>query len=92
MSNDEDDDAVDDDDDDVEDDMEDENANEDFDAYEGTRYDANQDNISKNYLQELFGSFPYNGGSSEFQDAENSDGEYQIYDQNSDQNYSDDDY
>lgn len=102
MSNDEDDDGVVD--DDVEDDMEDENADEDFDAYEGldmagdgtdflpeSSY-ANQDNISKNYLQELFGSFPYNGGSNEFQDAENSDGEYQIYDQNSDENYSDDDY
>lgn len=94
MSNDEEDD------DDVEDEMEDE----DFDvdegidlAGDGTNFlqepsYTNEDNISKNYLQELFGSFPYNGGNNEFQDGENSDGEYQIYDQYSDENYSDDDY
>nr|XP_043607063.1 general transcription factor 3C polypeptide 5-like isoform X2 [Erigeron canadensis] len=94
-NNDEDDGATD---DEAEDDMEDEE----FDAYEGLddmerdmanfipepSY-INQDNISKNYLQELFGSFPNNGGS---QDAENSDGEYQIYDQDSDDNDSEDDY
>lgn len=51
--------------------------------------DINQENISKNYLQDLFGSFPHNGGN---QDAENSEGEYHIYDQYSDGNESDDDY
>lgn len=99
MSNDEEED--DEDDDDVEDDMEDE----DFDADEGldlvgdgTNFlqepsYTNEDNISKSYLQDLFGSFPYNnGGGNEFQDGENSDGEYHIYDQDSDENYSDDDY
>ena len=45
--------------------------------------------MSKNYLQELFGSFPYNGGSQE--NAENSEGEYQIFDHDSDGNVSNDD-
>ena len=52
--------------------------------------DTDNDNISKNYLQELFGSFPFGeAGGHEVEDAE--DGEYQIYEQYSDGNYSDDD-
>ncbi|GKC54092.1 hypothetical protein Tco_1076837 [Tanacetum coccineum] len=63
-------------------------------AFDITRFpicclDINQENMSKNYLQELFGSFPYNGGSQE--NAENSDGEYQIFDHDSDGNISNDD-
>lgn len=93
MSNDEEDD------DDVEDDM----GDEEFDAYDGVDMVGdgtnslpepsyiNHENISKNYLQDLFGSFPYNGGVSQSQDADNSDGEYQIYDQYSDGNDTDDD-
>ncbi|KAI3795354.1 hypothetical protein L1987_38006 [Smallanthus sonchifolius] len=64
MSNDED--------DEMEDDIEDENADDDFNPYEG---------LDMMYLQELFGSFPNNGGrSNELLDAENSDGEYHIFD------------
>ncbi|XP_071701308.1 uncharacterized protein [Rutidosis leptorrhynchoides] len=87
---------------DDDDDMEDENLGNDFDASEGFDMTGDgtdllpepssineENNISKNYLQDLFGSFPYGGGS---QDDENSDGEYQIYDQYSDGNESDDDY
>ncbi|CAK9165731.1 unnamed protein product, partial [Ilex paraguariensis] len=48
-------------------------------------------NISQNYLQELFGSFPFHGpGSNELQDAETSDEDYQIYEHYSDDNYTDD--
>ncbi|KAF7132871.1 hypothetical protein RHSIM_Rhsim09G0003800 [Rhododendron simsii] len=50
------------------------------------------DNISKNYLQELFGSFPFGGVDGHgLQDADNSDGEYPIYEQFSEGNFSDDD-
>ncbi|KAF5755992.1 hypothetical protein HanXRQr2_Chr17g0809291 [Helianthus annuus] len=91
MSNDED--------DDMEDDIEDENADEDFDAYEGldmggdgndTLPDSsyiNQENVSKTYLQELFGSFPNNG-----RDAENSDEEYHIFDGSNSEDEDEDDY
>lgn len=56
--------------------------------------DAVRENISKNYLQELFGSFPFSeAGGFELPGAANSDEEYQIYEQYSDGNYSgDDDY
>ncbi|KAM0021188.1 putative transcription factor IIIC subunit 5, HTH domain-containing protein [Helianthus debilis subsp. tardiflorus] len=86
-------------DDDMEDDIEDENADEDFDAYEGLDMggdgnDAlpdssyiNQENVSKTYLQELFGSFPNNG-----QDAENSDEEYHIFDGSNSEDEDEDDY
>ncbi|KAK3035402.1 hypothetical protein RJ639_032930 [Escallonia herrerae] len=54
--------------------------------------DTNSDNISKNYLQELFGSFPFSeAGASGLLDAGNSDEEYQIYEQFSDGMNSDDD-
>ncbi|CAI9113868.1 OLC1v1014559C1 [Oldenlandia corymbosa var. corymbosa] len=49
-------------------------------------------NMSRNYLQELFGSFPLNAtGENEVPAANNSDGEYEIYEQYSDGNYSDGD-
>ncbi|KAL7134463.1 hypothetical protein ABFS83_11G028700 [Erythranthe nasuta] len=52
---------------------------------------TNQESISKGYLQELFGSFPFGGGGGgEVQDVDPDDGEFQIYEQNSDDNYSDD--
>ncbi|GKV06168.1 hypothetical protein SLEP1_g18088 [Rubroshorea leprosula] len=47
---------------------------------------------SRTYLQELFGSFPSSAAAiNKIQDAETSDGEYQIYEQYSDGNFSDDD-
>lgn len=40
---------------------------------------------SRNYLQELFDSFPYmNDGGDKMQDAESSEEEYQIYEQDDD--------
>ncbi|CAL5375246.1 unnamed protein product [Camellia sinensis] len=95
----------DDDDEDEEEEIDDDNVEEEVDPYEACEdenfapqpcsYMGNE-NISKNYLQELFGSFPSGevGGGHRLQDADNSDGEYQIYEQYSDGNYSneDDDY
>lgn len=53
---------------------------------------TDNDNISKNYLQELFGSFPFGEvGAHGLQDADISDGEYPIYEQFSEGNCSDDD-
>ncbi|XVF12715.1 hypothetical protein REPUB_Repub08aG0143300 [Reevesia pubescens] len=50
------------------------------------------ENNSRTYLQELFGSFPSTvPGADEIQAADTIDGEYQIYEQFSDNNYSDDD-
>ncbi|KAK6250779.1 hypothetical protein QUC31_008352 [Theobroma cacao] len=49
------------------------------------------ENNSRTYLQELFGSFPSVVGGDAIQAADISDGEYQIYEQFSDNNYSDDD-
>ncbi|PIN21879.1 RNA polymerase III transcription factor (TF)IIIC subunit [Handroanthus impetiginosus] len=50
---------------------------------------TDHDNISKDYLQELFGSFPFGaaGGDELHDDTDPYDGGYQIYD---DDNYSDD--
>ncbi|KAI7978876.1 hypothetical protein LOK49_Contig685G00001, partial [Camellia lanceoleosa] len=95
----------DDDDEDEEEEIDDDNVEEEVDPYEAGEdenfapqpcsYMGNE-NISKNYLQELFGSFPSSevGGGHGLQDADNSDGEYQIYEQYGDGNYSneDDDY
>ncbi|CDP09562.1 unnamed protein product, partial [Coffea canephora] len=79
---------------------------EDFDAYEAIDpigfqegvFSPQQDsytdheNMSRNYLQELFGSFPFNAaGDNEMPDANISDGEYEIYEHYSDENYSNDD-
>ncbi|OMO87902.1 Transcription factor IIIC, subunit 5 [Corchorus capsularis] len=48
------------------------------------------ENNSRTYLQELFGSFPSTAvGADAIQDADGSDGEYQIYEHFSDNNYSD---
>ncbi|CAH9120865.1 unnamed protein product [Cuscuta epithymum] len=50
------------------------------------------DSISRTYLQELFGNFPCTDGMPEVQDDQ-TDGEYQIYDQFGDEDYSEaDDY
>ncbi|CAN0893351.1 General transcription factor 3C polypeptide 5 [Linum grandiflorum] len=50
------------------------------------------DSNSRNYLQELFYTFPTTGpGAAKIHDADSSDGEYQILEQD-DENYSDDDY
>ncbi|KAK6928942.1 Transcription factor IIIC subunit 5, HTH domain [Dillenia turbinata] len=86
------------------DEIEDDNVEEELEAYEplhhaedfSSQSDSHQDgnNISKNYLQELFGSFPFSeanelGG----QDYGVEDEEYEIYEQDSDENYlEDDDY
>lgn len=52
--------------------------------------DTNHDNVSRDYLQELFGNFPSNtAGMDEVQDDQ-SLGEYQIYDQYNDDSYSED--
>ncbi|KAK9288664.1 hypothetical protein L1049_017125 [Liquidambar formosana] len=49
------------------------------------------ENISRNYLQELFGTFPSTeAGVGKVQDADTSDGEYQIFEHYSDGNYSND--
>ncbi|XP_019104196.1 uncharacterized protein LOC104889069 isoform X2 [Beta vulgaris subsp. vulgaris] len=48
------------------------------------------ESISRNYLQELFESFPSTGASDQLHGADV--GEYQIYEQDSDGNYSDDNY
>ncbi|KAL3533545.1 hypothetical protein ACH5RR_007066 [Cinchona calisaya] len=92
--------------DEEENDIEDDIAEEDLDAYEAvdpigipegnfspqlSPY-IDHENMSTNYLQELFGSFPFNAaGGNEMPDANTSDGEYEIYEQYSDGNYSDDD-
>ncbi|KAL2922454.1 putative cytochrome P450 4e1, partial [Bienertia sinuspersici] len=49
--------------------------------------DLGTENISRNYLQELFESFPSTGAPNQQLDADI--GEYQIYEQDSDENYSD---
>ncbi|KAH6819246.1 hypothetical protein C2S51_002849 [Perilla frutescens var. frutescens] len=88
---------------DEEDDMEDENLGEDIDVDEAldmadqenfslsNTYIENE-NISKGYLQDLFGSFPFgSAGGNEMQDLDQFDEEgYDIYEQNSDGNFSDD--
>jgi len=48
------------------------------------------ENISRTYLQELFGSFPSTEHGFDPQNADGSDGEFQIYEQESEENYSDD--
>lgn len=88
---------------DEEDEMEDENLGEDVDVDEALNLADQQsnfplpdsytehDNISKDYLQDLFGSFPYGSGG-EVPDSDHFDGGYEIYDQYSDGNLSDDDF
>lgn len=52
--------------------------------------DIDNENISKEYLQDLFGSFPFgSAGGNEVQDLDPFDG-YDIYEENSDGNFSDD--
>ncbi|XP_031383481.1 general transcription factor 3C polypeptide 5-like isoform X2 [Punica granatum] len=54
-------------------------------------YYPDMENISRTYLQDLFGSFPSaEGRADEVQNEDGSDGEYQIYEQDSEDNYSDD--
>ncbi|XP_047311092.1 general transcription factor 3C polypeptide 5-like isoform X3 [Impatiens glandulifera] len=65
---------------------------------QGNSHVVDNESISRNYLQELFGSFPPSSdlGNSglNLQAGDNSDEEYQIYepDEDDDGNYSDDDY
>ncbi|KAL9233143.1 hypothetical protein vseg_008174 [Gypsophila vaccaria] len=54
--------------------------------------DSCAENISKNYLQELFESFPTTEGVSNQMPGADSETEYEIYEQDSDNNNSDDDY
>ncbi|XP_075075870.1 uncharacterized protein LOC107812107 isoform X3 [Nicotiana tabacum] len=88
---------------DDEDDFEDDNVEDEMDACEpldlvGQEGDVsihddphtNHDNVSRDYLQELFGNFPFStAGVDEVQDDQ-SLGEYQIYDQYVDGSYSED--
>ncbi|XP_006350005.1 general transcription factor 3C polypeptide 5-like isoform X3 [Solanum tuberosum] len=88
---------------DYEDEFDDDNVEEEMDAYvsldlavqEGdvSLHDdphTNHDNVSRDYLQELFGNFPSStAGTDEVQDDQ-SLGEYQIYDQYNDDSYSED--
>lgn len=88
---------------DYEDEFDDDNVEEEMDAYESldlavqegnvSLHDdphTNHDNVSRDYLQELFGNFPSNtAGMDEVQDDQ-SLGEYQIYDQYNDDSYSED--
>ncbi|XP_052173802.1 uncharacterized protein LOC127789077 [Diospyros lotus] len=88
-----------DDEEDEEDEMDDDNVEEELDPYEdGEDVSFDQQpcsysgNMSKMYLQELFGSFPSSGLCGDrSQDADNSDGEYQIYEQDNDDSCFDDD-
>nr|XP_023871990.1 general transcription factor 3C polypeptide 5-like isoform X1 [Quercus suber] len=91
----------------VEDDEEDEvdNAEDELDGYEAldlaekdgeislqTQSYLNMENISRTHLQELFDSFPSTeAGDNNINGANSSDEEYQIYEPDSDGNYSDDD-
>ncbi|KAM4105598.1 hypothetical protein ACB094_04G003700 [Castanea mollissima] len=91
----------------VEDDEEDEvdNAEDELDGYEAldlaekegeislqTQSYLNMENISRTHLQELFDSFPSTEvGDNNINEANSSDEEYQIYEPDSDGNYSDDD-
>ncbi|XP_020538055.1 general transcription factor 3C polypeptide 5 isoform X1 [Jatropha curcas] len=84
------------------DDMEADDPEEELDAYEAmdmaeeddeTFLQANSytENNSKSYLQELFDSFPpADAGADKIQDADSSDEEYQIYEQDDDSDYADD--
>jgi general transcription factor 3C polypeptide 5 (transcription factor C subunit 1) len=51
------------------------------------------ENTSTSYLQQLLGSFPSmdTNGDKKQDGGESSDGEYQIYEQDDDENYLDDD-
>ncbi|XP_060209462.1 uncharacterized protein LOC132636557 isoform X2 [Lycium barbarum] len=88
---------------DFEDEFEDDNVEEEIDAYDpldlaveegdGSLHDdphSNHDNVSRDFLQELFGNFPFStAGVDEVQDDQ-SLGEYQIYDEYNDASYSED--
>lgn len=58
-----------------------------------TRMDLDMENTSTSYLQQLLGSFPSmdTNGDKKQDGGESSDGEYQIYEQDDDENYLDDD-
>ncbi|XP_021774749.1 general transcription factor 3C polypeptide 5-like isoform X2 [Chenopodium quinoa] len=92
----------DDDDDDEDNEIEDEDGEEELDINDTVYLDGDDadftlqsdsylgaENISRNYLQELFESFPSTGASNQQLDGADV-GEYQIYEQDSDGNYSDD--
>ena len=54
--------------------------------------DINMESMSRSHLQELFGSFPFSqeaGSSGNAQNADSSGEEYQILEQDSDGNFSD---
>lgn len=55
--------------------------------------DLDMENTSTSYLQQLLGSFPSmdTNGDKKQDGGESSDGEYQIYEQDDDENYLDDD-
>ncbi|PHU07602.1 hypothetical protein BC332_24091 [Capsicum chinense] len=86
---------------DYEDEFEDDNVDEEIDAYEPLDLEedfslhddphTNHDNVSRDYLQELFGNFPFStaGVDEEVQDDQ-SLGEYQIYDEYNDGSGSED--
>lgn len=53
--------------------------------------DTDHDSISRTYLQELFGNFPSGAARTDEAQDDQSVGEYQIYEQYSDEYYSEDD-
>lgn len=85
---------------DYDEEFEDDNVEEEMDAYESLDLEGdvslhddphtNHDNVSRDYLQELFGNFPScTTGVDEVEDDQ-SIGEYQIFDQYNDDSYSED--
>ncbi|KAK4768969.1 hypothetical protein SAY86_027119 [Trapa natans] len=77
-----------------EEEVEDEDEEEDTFDEEGDislqQYYPDPDNISRTYLQDLFGSFPSAETRVDEANEDLSDGDYQIYEQDSDNSYSDD--
>lgn len=85
---------------DYEDEFEDDKVEEEMDAYESLDLEGdvslhddphtNHDNVSRDYLQELFGNFPFSTAGVDEEEDDQSLGEYQIYDQYNDGSYSED--
>lgn len=85
---------------DYEDEFEDDNVEEEMDAYESLDLEGdvslhddphtNHDNVSRDYLQELFGNFPSCTTGVDDEQDDQSIGEYQIFDQYNDDSYSED--
>ncbi|KAG5569286.1 hypothetical protein H5410_059052 [Solanum commersonii] len=76
---------------DYEDEFDDDNVEEEMDAYESLDLvNTNHDNVSRDYLQELFGNFPSSTAETDEVQDDQTLGEYQIYDQYNGDSYSED--